>query len=319
MKAVRYHEHGGPEVLRIDDIDRPDPEPDELLVEIRAASVNPVDTTLREGLFGSLSLPAIPGGDAAGEVAAVGEDVESFAGGDQVFLGGVGQVERGTAAEYVAIPTIKAAHLPESVSFEEGAAIPNVGATAWTALFDIAELGPTDRCLIHGGAGGVGHAAVQLATAAGADAFATAGSAAARDRVSELGATATFDYGSETLAVDVRAATDDEGVDAVLDHMLDAHLDVDLAVAAQGGRIVTITGDVPAVGGGPLRNKELTLRGMSMGNRPERRPILRRLATLMDRGELAPVMAETYPLDRIDDAHRDVLDGGYVGKLVLTP
>ncbi len=164
MKAVRYHEHGGPEVLRIDDIDRPDPEPDELLVEIRAASVNPVDTTLREGLFGSLSLPAIPGGDAAGEVAAVGEDVESFAVGDQVFLGGVGQVERGTAAEYVAIPTIKAAHLPESVSFEEGAAIPNVGATAWTALFDIAELGPTDRCLIHGGAGGVGHAAVQLAT-----------------------------------------------------------------------------------------------------------------------------------------------------------
>lgn len=101
--------------------------------------------------------------------------------------------------------------------------------------------------------------------------------------------------------------------------MLDDHLDVDLEVAAQGGRIVTITGDVPAVGGGPFRNKEVTLRGMSMGNRPERRPILRRLATLLDRGELAPVVADTYPLDRIDDAHRDVLDGGHVGKLVLTP
>ena len=319
MRAVRYHEFGGPEVLQIDEVDRPEPGDNQVLVAVEAASVNPVDTKIRRGLFESLSPPIVPGGDGAGTVAAVGENVTDVAVDDRVFFGGVGQLEIGSMAEYVALPATKVAHAPESVSFEAAAALPNVGATAWTALLDLADLGPTEYCLIHGGSGGVGHVAVQLADVVGANPLATAGSTAACERIEQLGAVATFDYDSDTLADDVGAATDGEGVDAVLDHMLGEHLGVDLEVAAQGGRIVTITGEVPAVGGGPLRNKEVTLRGMSMGNRPERRPILRRLATLTDRGDLTPVVAETYPLDRIADAHRDVINGGYVGKLVLTP
>lgn len=319
MRAVRYHEYGGPEVLQVDDVKRPAPGDGEVLIEVRAASVNPVDTKLREGLFGSLSLPAIPGGDAAGVVDAVGDGVETFATGDRVFLGGVGQLEVGTAAEYVCVSTEKVAHLPAGVSFDAGAAVPNVGATAWTALIDLAELRPTERCLVHGGSGGVGHVAVQLVDAVGATAITTAGSDAARERVIDLGADAALDYDSESLATDILAATDGSGIDVVLDHMLNEHLGVDFKVAADGGRVVTITGDVPPVSGGPLRNKELTVHGMSMGNRPERRSILRRLAELLERGDLDVVVADTYDLEKLDRAHRDVLDGGYVGKLVVRP
>ena len=320
MRVVRYHEFGGPEVLAVEDVDRPAPAADEVLVEMRAASVNPVDTKFRSGAIpGPVTFPAIPGGDGAGVVAEVGEDVEEFAVGDRVFACGMGHAEGGTTAEYVDFPAVKVAHLPDSVSFEVGAAIGNVGATAWTALFDIAGLQPSDRCLVHGGAGGVGHIAVQLAAAAGADVVATAGSEEARGRVLELGADAAFDYGSDSLAEQVMDATDGEGVDVVLDHVLEKYLDVDLAVAAQGGRIVTITGDLPALSGGPLRNKELPLRGMSMGNRYERSHILARLGHLMERDELTAVVERTYDMDDIAEAHEAVLAGGYVGKLVVTP
>jgi NADPH2:quinone reductase len=319
MRIVRYHEYGDPDVLRVDEVDRPAPEKDEVLVEMRAASVNPVDTMFRSGEYGRElgEFPAIPGGDGAGVVREVGRDVDSFAAGDRVFASGMGHAEGGTTAEYVAFPAIKLARLPDAVGFEAGAAAGNVGATAWVALEEIAELRAGDRVLVHGGAGGVGHLAVQLADAAGAEVVATAGSETARDRVRELGADAVFDYDSDSLAEDVRAATG--GVEVVLDHMAEEYLEVDLDVVAQGGQIVTIMGDLPAASGFPLRQKEVTVRGMSLGNRAERTPILRRLARLMERGELTPVVAGSYGFDEIAQAHRDVLAGGYVGKLVVTP
>lgn len=317
MRAVRYHEYGGPDVLQVDEIDRPTPGPAEVLVDVEAASVNPVDTKFREGTFGSVALPAIPGGDGAGVVAEVGEGVAEFAAGDRVVISGLGGASRGTFAEAVAAPATKLARLPASVPFEIGAAIGNAGATAWTALVEHGEIEPGDRVLVHGGAGGVGHLAVQIAAAGGADVVATAGSEEARARVRELGARAALDYASGSLADDVLAATDGEGVDVVLDHRLDEYLELDLAVAAKGARIVTIQGDVSAAGGAPLRNKEVTLRGMSMANTPDRRPALRRLARLAGRGDLTAVVAATYDLDGAGQAHRDVLAGGYVGKLVV--
>lgn len=320
MRAIRYHEYGDPDVLQIEEIDRPEPGAGEVVVEMRAASVNPVDTKFRSGIIGGVvTFPAIPGGDCAGVVEAVGEGVDAFEVGDRVFACGMGHATGGTFAEYVALPEMKVAHLPDDVSFEEGAAIGNVGATAWTALVDIAGLRPGDTCLVHGGAGGVGHVAVQLASIGGADVIATAGSDEAREAVRDLGAVEVFDYDSDSLAEDILATTDGDGVDVILDHMLDRYLDVDLEVAADGGRIVTITGDVPATGGAPLRNKELTVRGMSMGNRPERRTILDRLAHLMDRGDLTAVVERAYDFEEVQQAHEDVLAGGYVGKLVVTP
>lgn len=321
MRTVRYHEHGDADVLQVEEVEQPTPEQDEVLVEMRAASVNPVDTMFRSGEYGAglTEFPATPGGDGAGVVVEVGDSIERFDAGDRVFASGMGHAEGGTFAEYVAFPSVKLAHLPESVSFEAGGAIGNVGATAWTALEDIVGLQPGDRVLIHGGAGGVGHAAVQLAASAGTDVIATAGSEEARERVTELGANAALDYASDSLAEDILAATDGEGVDVVLDHLLDQYVELDLEVLAQGGQIVTIAGDLSAADGLHLRNKEVTIRGMSLGNRSVRTPILERLAHLMERGDLTPVVADTYDLEAASQAHRDVLAGGYVGKLVVTP
>lgn len=319
MRAVRYHEHGEPNVLHVDEIDQPTPGPDEVLVKVRAASVNAVDTRFRAGTYGNVSLPAIPGGDAAGVVAEVGDGVEEFAVGDRVFLGGMGHGEGGTFAEYATIPQMKVAHLPESVSFEVGGAIPNVSVTAWMAFVEHAGLEPTEYCLIHGGNGGVGHAAVQLGTAMGANVLATAGSEEAREGVCDLGAVAAFDYDSETLTEDIHEETDGEGVDVILDHRLDDYLGLDLTVAAQDARIVTITGGIPAVEDAPLQAKEPTIKGMGIANTPERQPILRRIAPLIERGDLTTVVAETYGFEAVGEAHRAISEGGYVGKLVVRP
>lgn len=319
MRAVRYHEHGGPEVLQVDEVDRPAPDADEVLVEMRAASVNPVDAMFRSGEYGEVTLPAIPGGDGAGTVVEVGTDVDAFDVGDRVFASGMGHAEGGTFAEYVAFPAMKLARLPDDVSFEVGGAIGNVGATAWTALERIAGIDAGDRVLIHGGAGGVGHAAVQLATSAGADVLATVGSDDVRDRVRELGATAVLHSERDRLAEDIMDTTDGAGVEVVLDHLLEEYLELDFEVVARGGHIVTIMGDVPPTAGAPLRNKEVTLRGMSLGNRAERRDILQRLARLMKRDDLTAVVADTYGFDEAGRAHRDVLEGGYFGKLIVTP
>lgn len=321
MRAVRYHEHGDADVLQVDEIDRPTPDPDEVVVEMKAASVNPVDTMFRSGEYGQVDLPAIPGGDGAGVVRAVGSDVDEFAVDDRVFASGMGHAEGGTFAEYVAFPSIKLAHLPENVSFEAGGAIGNVGATAWTALEDIAGLQTGDRVLVHGGSGGVGHAAVQLAASGGADVIATTGSAGVHETVRDLGAGAVLDYTNDTdaLADEILAETEGEGVEIVLDHRLDQYFGLDLDVVTEGGQIVTIMGDVPAANGSPLRNKEVTVRGMSLGNRSSRQAILQRLVRLLSSGELTPVVESTYDFDAADQAHRDVLQGGYVGKLVVTP
>jgi len=319
MRAVRYHDHGGPEVLGVDEIDRPEPDDDEVLVEVRAASVNPVDVMIRSGEYGQVPLPSVPGGDGAGVVAATGDDVDRFQKGDRVIASGMDREAGGTFAEYAALPETKLAQLPDDVPFEVGGAIGNVGATAWTALEAVAGVSPGDRVFVHGGAGGVGHAAVQIAAAGGADVIATAGSTDACDRVRELGASTAMRYDSDTLAEDVLSATGGDGVETVLDHRLEAYLDLDLEVVAEGGQIVAIMGHVPEANGLPFYSKEVALRALRMDNYPVRRPVLERLGRLLRRGDLAGVVAEAYGLDEVAQAHRDVLAGGYVGKLVVTP
>jgi NADPH2:quinone reductase len=319
MRAVRYHEYGGGDVLGVDEVDRPTPDADEVLVEMRAASVNPVDVMFRAGEYGDVPLPSIPGGDGAGVVAAVGEGVERFSEGDRVFASGMDRAEGGTCAENAAIPETKLTHLPDDVSFEGGAAIANVGATAWTALEEIAGIQAGDRVLIHGGAGGVGHAAVQIASASGAEVIATAGCETARERVREFGADTVLDYDSDTLAADVLAATDGEGVETVLDHRLQAYLELDLEVLTENGQLVCLMGNIPDASGVPFYTKEITVQALRMDNHPVRAPTLRRLVRLMERDELTPVVADTYDFEEVAQAQQDVLVGGYVGKLVVTP
>jgi len=318
MRAVRYHEHGGPGVLRVDEVPMPEPGPGEVAVEVRAAAVNPVDSYVREGTYDGPPLPAVPGADFAGVVTAVGEGVERFCPGDRVFGTNLGVNRPGTCASAVCAPADRTAHLPDGVTFVEGAAVALVGATAWRALVDHAGVEPAETVLVHGGSGGVGHVAVQLAAAAGARVVATA-RPTYHDRLDDVGADVTIDYRRDDLAEAVREA----GPPAVvLDHRLDEYLSLDGAVAAQGGRVVGIgdeaadaaLADVPAA-----RRRELSLTLLSVFNTPDLPAVLGRLGRLVAAGDVVPEIDRTVALDGVADAHRALTEESFFGKLVVEP
>lgn len=317
MRAVRYHEHGGPEVLCVEDVPQPKPGPEELLVRVEAASVNPVDTYFREGSYPPGDLPWTPGSDVAGVVEKAGEETE-FTAGDRVFATGLGNDDQGTCAEYVAVPEEFAAPLPDLVEFETAAAGALVGVTAWQSLIAACGLEPGQRALVHGGNGGVGHLAVQLAAASGADVTTTA-RPDYHDRLADLGAETVLDYAREDLEDAILEAGEP---DVVLDHRLDDYLGLDCRVAAFDADIAAIGNtdleatfpNVPAA-----RGKALTVHHVSMFNTPDIGGVLERLARLYERGDIEPVVAQTYDLEGVADAQEDVLAESFLGKLVVTP
>ena len=318
MRAVRYHDHGGPEVLQLDDVAMPDPGPDEVLVSVHAAGVNPVDTYFRAGAYSPGSLPWIPGSDLAGVVETTGEGVSRLHPGDRVFGTGLGRDRPGTYAEACVAPESLLAPLPDGVDFTEGAALALVGVTAWRALIDHAGLEPAERCLVHGGAGGVGHVAVQLAAAVGAETTATA-APAYHNRLAGLGADRVLDYDREDLAEAVAKAG---GPDVILDHRCDDYLGLDAEVAAHAARIVGIGQTDPAVtlpAFAAARAKELQLYLMSMFNTPDIGAVLRRLGRLADAGVLTAAVERVFDLDDAAEAQRAVLEESFLGKLVLEP
>jgi len=322
MRAVRLHEHGGPDVLTVeDDVERPTPGEGELLVEVAAAGVNPVDTYFRDGSYEPVGRPFTPGVDYAGTVAAVGDGVEGFAAGDRVFGTGVGNAGyQGAYAEYATVPTDRTVHLPDGADLTEAGAAGVVAVTAWRALVDHAGLGPAEDVLVHGGAGGVGHAAVQVADAVSAKVHTTAGPDY-HDEVAGLGADTVLDYGRDDLADAVRAASGG-GVDVVLDHRLDDYLQFDADVAAQGARVVGIGENSPDPGftdDGAARSKDVSYQFMSMFNTPDLRVPLRGVAHLMADDRLSVELAETYDLEAAGEAQRAVLEDSFFGKLVVTP
>jgi NADPH2:quinone reductase len=317
MRAVRFHEHGGPEVLTVDDIERPTPGDGELLVEVEAAAVNPVDTYFRDGAYEPGELPWIPGSDCAGTVAAVGGGTE-YAVGDRVFATGLGNWLQGTCAEYALVPESHAARLPEGVGFDAGAAVALVGVTAFQTLVAACSLEPGERALVHGGSGGVGHVAVQLADAAGARVTTTA-SPESHDRLRELGADDVLDYRRDDLET---AVVEAGRPDVVLDHRLDDYLQFDVDVAAQGARIAAIGNTDPDAtfeNVPQCRGKSLSVHHVSMFNTPEFGAVLGRLGTLVADGELLPVVARRYGLAEVADAQEAVMTESFFGKLVVEP
>ena len=321
MRAVRLSEHGGPEVLGVEDADRPDPGDGELLVEVLAAGVNPVDTYFRDGSYEPVALPFTPGVDVAGVVVELGEGVEGFESGDRVFGTGIGNAGyQGAYAEFATVPADRVVHLPDGVDATEAGAAGVVAGTAWRALVDHAALDPAEHCLVHGGSGGVGHAAVQIADAVSARTITTA-SPKYHDAIADLGADVVLDYGSDDLADEVLAASDG-GVDVVLDHRLDDYLQFDADVAAKGARVVGIGENDPAPGftnDGAARSKDVTYTFMSMFNTPDLRVPLRGVAHLMDVGELSVEVARSYDLEEAAEAQRAVMEDSFLGKLVVEP
>jgi len=317
MRAIRFHEHGGTDVLQLDeDVDEPAPNAHEIRVRIHAASVNPVDTYFREGSYEPGGLPWIPGVDFSGKVDAVGDAIDRFEVGDRVFGTGLGGDRPGTYAEYTTVPEDRIAALPSNVGYDEGAAIGVAGVTSWRSLVDHAGLEPAETVLVHGGSGGVGHAAVQLAAATGARVLTTANPDYAA-QLRSLGADEVFDYARDDLA---EAVVEAGRPDVILDHRLDDYLDFDATVAKTGTRVVGIGNTVPEAGWenvAAARGKDIQLTLMSMFNTPRMADHLEKLAQLMGDGDIEPYTARTYDLADADDAQRDVMQDSFLGKLVI--
>src|ERR1043165_7414418 len=235
MKAIVIHQYGGPEVLKYEDVPRPEPKEDQILVRVIAAGVHPVDGMIRSGMFaknGEGAFPMILGGDVAGVVERVGNRITKFKAGDPVFAY-VSLDSGGGYAQYAVVPEKEAAPKPKSLSYEEAAAVPIVALTAWQALIDVAKLSAGQTVLIHGGSGGVGSFAIQIAKARGAKVIATA-STANQDLLKQLGADTAIDY-TKTKFEDVA-----KEVDVVFDTVGRDTLTRSYSIVKKGGIITTI-------------------------------------------------------------------------------
>lgn len=322
MDAVRYHEHGDESVMQLETVENPAPGPTDALVEIRAVGVNPVDAKIREGaLPAKRTLPQSMGTDLAGRVTAVGDRVEQLEPSDRVYGTGFGWRDPGTYAEYAAVPGDRLAALPEDVSFRDGAAAALVGATAWQTLVNRGSLTVGDSCLIHGGTGGVGHIAVQMAVGAGCQVVATARDGKPQEVVEDFGATAV-DYRSSTLQADIEAALDGQSADLVLETHADANLAVDLQVAGRDSVILLIgtQGPVDMTAGEALGAMldRVDVRFSSIMTTPEiHREALERLARLLADGTVTPMIAESYSLADATAALDHAQAANVLGKVVI--
>ncbi|MFD8976852.1 MULTISPECIES: NADP-dependent oxidoreductase [Streptomyces] len=307
MKAISYSRYGGPEVLEYGELPDPKVGPDAVLIEVRAASVNPVDWKAQAGhLDGILDavFPVVPGWDVSGVVVRPGFSVTEFAVGDEV-MGYVREdfLSRGTFAELVAAPVRTLARKPRTLGFEESAALPLVGLTAYQALHHALAVRPGETVLVHAAAGGVGSMAVQIARHLGCRVIGAARDTG-QERVAELGAEPVR-YDEPTFAEQVRALAP-QGVDAVLDTLGGPFLRLSADLLVPGGRLVSIAdGEVLALG------------GRYFWVRPDAAD-LAAVGDLVDEGVLSVRVGRTFPLERAADAQRANAEGGLQGKVVVT-
>src|SRR6267378_2418047 len=230
MKAIRVHEFGGPEVLRLEEMPTPQPGPVQMLVRMHAIGVNPVETYIRAGTYAyKPPLPYTPGNDGAGVVEEIGDSVTEFKPGDRVYTAGS---LNGTYAEFALCKTEQVHPLPANASFAQGAAMGTPYATAYRGLFQRAEAKPGETVLVHGASGGVGTAAVQLARARGLRVFGTASSDEGRKLACEQGAHEVFDHRAPDYLARILDATAGRGVDVVLEMLANVNLGNDLTVLA---------------------------------------------------------------------------------------
>ncbi len=315
MKAVRIHAFGGPEVLQLEEVARPVPAADELLIKVYASGVNPVDWAIREGgndaLRAYLTLPLTLGWDAAGIVEEVGSEVTGFQKGDAVY-GEPNFPGDGSYAEYCAAKASQFAHKPKSLSFVQAAGVPLAGLTAWTGLFEHGQLQAGQRILIQGASGGVGSLAVQFAKAKGAYVIGTA-SAGNLDYLKQLGADEAIDYRSQSWEELVR------DVDVVLEASPlrdNAERVKAVTTLKPGGIFVSVNVDFPFDEAMQAALAQQQATGALAANQP-RQDWLEEIAQLIDAGQVQVVISQVFPLAQVADAHRESQTGHGRGKLVL--
>jgi len=328
MRAVLMDKRGSPDVLKVTEIEKPTCADNEVLVQVMAAGINPIDTKLRSnGLYFPDALPAILGCDGAGIVEQVGSDVTRFEAGDAVYYcyGGLGQ-QAGNYAEYIAVPEAYLAMKPDCLDFIDAAAAPLVLITAWEALFDRARIQSGQKVFIHAGAGGVGHVAIQLAKLAGCDVATSVSNTEKEDLVRELGADLIINYKQQNVSAALLAWTDGCGVDVAFDTVGGDAFNQLVNATRIYGDIVTIL-QVPTDADWKtirLRNlrisQELMLTPMVLNlteAAEHHGDILDQCAQFFDQQQLSMVVCDTLPLQQAAEAHRQIEKGSVIGKLVL--
>jgi NADPH:quinone reductase-like Zn-dependent oxidoreductase len=326
VKAIRIHEDGGPEVLRYEDAPDPEPGPGEVLIELRAASLNRLDLWVRRGLP-SVPKPRILGADGAGVVAALGDGVGGFSPGDRVVINPgiehgdrisvIGEHTEGTNAELIAVPATNVHPLADGLSFEEAAAFPLVFETAYRMLVTRARLEADEWVLVWGVGGGVATAALAIAKALGARVLATSSSDAKLERARELGADATVNHASGDVREEAKRATGGRGIDVVVEHVGEATWATSLAVARVGGRIAVCgatTGPNPPAQLHRVWWKQLDVLGSTMGTRADFEAAYELVAS----GRARPAIDSVFPLAEARAAHERLESGEQFGKVLLS-
>ncbi|HEY3115340.1 MAG TPA: zinc-binding dehydrogenase [Chloroflexota bacterium] len=319
MRAVRLHEKGGPEVLRVDDVPEPTPGPDEVLIRVKSVGVNFADHLMRIGAYPAGELPITPGLEAVGTVERTGSNVLGLQAGQSVLAW-----TRPTYAELAVAPAWAVQPAPAGLSFDQLAAIPVAYGTAWHALVTCARLQPSERVLVHAAGSGVGSAAIALAKALGAWVIATAGQDWKLERARALGADATVNYATQDVAAELQKSTDGQGVHVALEGVGKATFAASVASLAPEGRLV-----IYGAPSGPRVeldtrlpiNRNLTLFGMSITTSPAFRDSIaafaRNALPWFSSRKLAPIVDRVYPLVEAGVAHQRMMDRDLFGKLIL--
>ncbi len=319
MKAIRVHEFGGPEVLKLEEVPDLQPGPGQVLVKVHAAGVNPVENYIRTGTYAiKPALPYTPGADAAGDVVAVGADVTEVKVGDRVYTSGS---LSGTYAEQTLCNQAQVHPLPANVSFEQGAAMGVAYGTAYRGVFQRGGGRPGETVLVHGASGGVGSAAVQLAHAAGLVVIGTAGSEPGLKLVKEQGAHHAVNHSAPGYLDELMKLTGGIGFNLILEIMANKNLAADLGLLAKKGRVVVI-GSRGTIEINPrdAMSREADILGLTLfaASEQEGREIHAALGAGLENGTLRPVIAQKIPLAEAARAHVEIMKpSGAQGKIVL--
>ena len=319
MKAIRVHEFGGPEVLKLEEVATPKPSAGEVLVRIHAAGVNPYETYMRAGTYAlKPPLPYTPGSDGAGVVEAVGEGVQKVRPNDRVYTG---RTVSGSYAEYALALEEQVHPLPAKIEFKQGAGIWVPYGTAYHALYHSAKAHASETALVHGASGGVGIAALQIARAMGLVVLGTAGTPKGLEVAKREGAHQVFDHRKAGYQEEILQATDNRGVDIILEMLANVNLSNDTKLLANNGRVIVIgsRGEV-TINPRDLMGRRASIRAFTLWaiTAAEEADIHAGLFAGLENGTLRPIVGKKLLLADAVRAHKEILEPGAAGKIVLT-
>lgn len=319
MKAIIVREFGAPVVMKLEEIPIQKIDANQVLVKVKAVGVNPVDTYVRSGVYPTVpNLPYTPGKDAAGIVEAVGENVTKVKVGDRVYTA---DSITGTYAEFCVCKENQVGNLPENISFEQGAGVFVPYATSYRALFQKAKAKSGETVLVHGASGGVGIAAVQWAKNRGLNVIGTASSDAGKQLIKEQGADFVFDHSTDNYLQEILEATENKGVDIILEMLANVNLVKDFNVLAKYGRIVII-GNRGSLEFNPrlTMGKDAEIYGIALFNfsTSDENEIHEAIYQGLSAGFLNPIVGKIFSLSQAAEAHHEVIESKAFGKIVLT-